>query len=336
MTQSKPQMKAIVLGAGSWGTALAQLLAANGHAVKLWMRDAEQAAAINKTRENSRYLPDAALHDEITATAECPDFENAELCLSVMPAQHTRAQLEIFAPHIPDGLPIVLCSKGIEISTLDFMNEVLAESIPGAARFVLSGPSFARDVVKGLPTAVTLAGDDLDAANALAPLIQGPTFRPYTTDDMIGAEVGGAVKNVLAIACGMLLGMGLGQSAHAAVIARGFAEMNRLGAALGARAETLSGLCGLGDLVLTCSSTQSRNMSCGMRLGKGESLDAILASRNSVTEGVATAPALVKLAEREGVDMPICIAVNSVLSGEVTPAGAMAALLARPLKSEAD
>lgn len=336
MTQSKPQMKAIVLGAGSWGTALAQLLAVNGHAVTLWMRDAEQAAAINKTRENSRYLPDAALHDGITATAECPDFENAELCLSVMPAQHTRAQLEIFAPHIPDGLPIVLCSKGIEISTLDFMNEVLAESIPGAARFVLSGPSFARDVVKGLPTAVTLAGDDLDAANSLAPLIQGPTFRPYTTDDMIGAEVGGAVKNVLAIACGMLLGMGLGQSAHAAVIARGFAEMNRLGAALGARAETLSGLCGLGDLVLTCSSTQSRNMSCGMRLGKGESLDAILASRNSVTEGVATAPALVKLAEREGVDMPICIAVNSVLSGEVTPAGAMAALLARPLKSEAD
>jgi len=335
MTQSKPQMKAIVLGAGSWGTALAQLLAANGHAVKLWMRDAEQAAAINKTRENSRYLPDAALHDGITATAECPDFENAELCLSVMPAQHTRAQLEIFAPHIPDGLPVVLCSKGIEISTLDFMNEVLAESIPRAARFVLSGPSFARDVVKGLPTAVTLAGDDLDAANALAPLIQGPTFRPYTTDDMIGAEVGGAVKNVLAIACGMLLGMGLGQSAHAAVIARGFAEMNRLGAALGARAETLSGLCGLGDLVLTCSSTQSRNMSCGMRLGKGESLDAILASRNSVTEGVATAPALVKLAEREGVDMPICIAVNSVLSGEVTPSGAMAALLARPLKSEA-
>lgn len=327
---------AIILGAGSWGTALAQLMASNGHKVTLWMRDPAQADAMNATGENTRYLPGAKLHAGITATAERPDFAKADICLSVIPAQHTRTQLETFSSAIPDGLPVVLCSKGIEISTLDFMNEVLMETVPQAARFVLSGPSFARDVVKGLPTAVTLAGDDLAAANILAPLIQGPTFRPYTTDDMIGAEVGGAVKNVLAIACGMLLGMGLGQSAHAALIARGFAEMNRLGAALGARAETLSGLCGLGDLVLTCSSTQSRNMSCGMRLGEGETLDAILASRNSVTEGVATAPALVKLAEREGVDLPICVAVNRVLSGDITPAGAMAELLSRPLKREAD
>ena len=326
---------AIVLGAGSWGTALAQLLASNGHAVTLWMRDAEQANAINADRENARYLEGARLHDGITATAGLPDFAKADLCLSVIPAQHTRAQLVQFASYIPKGLPIVLCSKGIEISTLDFMNEVLVETVPQATRFVLSGPSFARDVVKGLPTAVTLAGDDLAAANQLAPLIRGLTFRPYTTDDMIGAEVGGAVKNVLAIACGMLLGMGLGQSAHAALIARGFAEMNRLGAALGARAETLSGLCGLGDLVLTCSSTQSRNMSCGMKLGQGESLASIMASRNSVTEGVATAPALVKLAARHDVDMPISIAVNRVLSGEITPAEAMTELLARPLKSEA-
>jgi glycerol-3-phosphate dehydrogenase (NAD(P)+) len=336
MRSEKKQANAIVLGAGSWGTALAQLLAVNGHALTLWMRDPAQANALNSSRENKRYLPDAPLHDGISATAECPDFSKADLCLSVIPAQHTRAQLEIFAPYIPDGLPIVLCSKGIEISTLDFMNEVLAETVPAAAPFVLSGPSFARDVVKGLPTAVTLAGNDLEAANALAPLIQGSTFRPYTTDDMIGAEVGGAVKNVLAIACGMLLGMGLGQSAHAALIARGFAEMNRLGAALGARAETLSGLCGLGDLVLTCSSTQSRNMSCGMRLGEGESLDAILASRNSVTEGVATSPALIELAKKHDVDLPICLAVNRVLSGALTPAGAMAELLSRPLKREAD
>ncbi len=325
---------AIVLGAGSWGTALAQLLASHGHVVTLWMRDAAQAEAINAARENARYLPGASLHETITATADVPDFAACDVCLSVIPAQHTRAQLQRFAGHIPNGLPIVLCSKGIEISTLDFMNEVLAETVPHAVRFVLSGPSFAKDVVKGLPTAVTLAGDDLEAANRLAPLIRGLTFRPYTTDDMIGAEVGGAVKNVLAIACGMLLGMGLGQSAHAALIARGFAEMNRLGAALGARTETLSGLCGLGDLVLTCSSVQSRNMSCGMQLGKGESLAEILAARNSVTEGVATAPALVKLAQREGVDMPICVATNRVLSGEITPAQAMTDLLARPLKSE--
>lgn len=336
MSRDKTQTHAIVLGAGSWGTALAQLLAANGHRVTLWMRDRKQAEAINASRENARYLPDAALHDGITATADIPDFSNAQLCLSVIPAQHTRAQLEIFKSHIPARLPVILCSKGIEISSLDFMNEVLSETVPTAARFVLSGPSFARDVVKGLPTAVTLAGDNLAAANALAPLIQGPTFRPYTTDDMIGAEVGGAVKNVLAIACGMLLGMGLGQSAHAALIARGFAEMNRLGSALGARPETLSGLCGLGDLVLTCSSTQSRNMSCGMRLGKGETLEAILGSRNSVTEGVATAPALVNLAAKKGVELPICVAVNRVLAGDLTPAGAMAELLSRPLKGEAD
>jgi glycerol-3-phosphate dehydrogenase (NAD(P)+) len=331
-----PKHHAIVLGAGSWGTALAQLLAANGHAVTLWMRDADQAADINATRQNARYLPDANLHEGITATADIPNFAQADLCLSVIPAQHTRAQLLKFASHIPNGLPIALCSKGIEISTLEFMNEVLAETVPQAARFVLSGPSFARDVVKGLPTAVTLAGDDLEAAKALAPLVQGPAFRPYTTDDMIGAEIGGAVKNVLAIACGMLLGMGLGQSAHAALIARGFAEMNRLGAALGARTETLSGLCGLGDLVLTCSSTQSRNMSCGMRLGEGEALQDILSSRNSVTEGVATAPALVRLAAKHDVDMPICIAVDRVLSGNITPAEAMAELLTRPLKSETD
>jgi len=284
------------------------------------MRDAGQAASMNASRENARYLSGAPLHTGITAMADTPDFATAALCLSVVPAQHSRGQLERFAPHIPKDLPIVLCSKGIEIATLDFMNEVLAETIPQA---------------QGLPTAVTLAGDDLEAANRLAPLIRGLTFRPYTTDDMIGAEVGGAVKNVLAIACGMLLGMGLGQSAHAALIARGFAEMNRLGAALGARAETLSGLCGLGDLVLTCSSTQSRNMSCGMKLGEGMSLDDILASRNFVTEGVATAPALAKLAERESVDMPISKAVNRVLSGEITPAEAMTELLARPLKSEA-
>lgn len=327
---------AIVLGAGSWGTALAQLLASNGHKVTLWMRDAAQAQAINFDRQNQRYLPDAVLHDGITATAERPEFVYADFCLCVIPAQHTRQQLEKFASRIPEGFPIVLCSKGIEIQTLDFMNEVLAETVPHASRFVLSGPSFARDVVKGLPTAVTLAGDDLGAANKLAPLVQGPAFRPYTSDDMIGAEIGGAVKNVLAIACGMLLGMGLGQSAHAALIARGFAEMNRLGAALGAKVETLSGLCGLGDLVLTCGSTQSRNMSCGMKLGQGESLESILSSRNSVTEGVATAPALVRLAARHGVEMPICLTVNNVLSGKITPQDAMAELLARPLKSELD
>lgn len=326
--------KALVLGGGSWGTALANLLASIGHETHLWMRSADQAASINAAHENKKYLPDVQLHQDLKAVSGKPDFANVDICLSVVPAQHTRATLSAFASDIPDGLPIVLCSKGIEHGTLDFMNEVLRESVPQARPFVLSGPSFAKDVARGLPTAVTLAGPDLAAANALAPLLRGSTFRPYTTDDMIGAEVGGAVKNVLAIACGIVAGMALGQSAHAALIARGFAEMNRLGAALGARTETLSGLCGLGDLVLTCSSQQSRNMSCGFALGQGQTLADIMSSRNSVTEGVATAPALMQLADKHGVDMPICAAVNAVLMEQITPGEAVLQLLSRPLKDE--
>jgi glycerol-3-phosphate dehydrogenase (NAD(P)+) len=254
--------------------------------------------------------------------------------LSVAPAQHTREVLRTFAPHARPGLPVVLCSKGIEQGTLKLMTEVLAEEIPQARAAVLSGPGFASDVARGLPAAVTLACEDAQLAAILSRAIAIPQFRLYASQDLTGAEIGGAVKNVLAIAAGITEGRGLGRSAHAALVTRGFAEMARLGQAMGASLETLSGLAGLGDLMLTCSSPQSRNMSAGIALGRGESLESIMAGRRAVTEGVATAPAVVALARRAGVDMPICEAVCAVLDGRLTVDGAIDALLARPLTSE--
>jgi len=324
----------IVIGAGAWGTALANLCAHNGHNTVIWAFEDACAAEINTHHENTDFLPDIALHPNLKATSETPNFAAADMCLVVSPAQFMRATLSAFSKDIPKGLPLVLCSKGIENTTLSFMTDVLVEVVPQAVPFVLSGPSFARDVALGLPTAVTFAGPSLKAADDLAVLIAGASFRPYTSDDIIGAEIGGAVKNVLAIACGIVLGLGLGQSAHAAIIARGFAEMGRLGVALGAKAVTLSGMCGLGDLVLTCSSQQSRNMSCGYALGQGQVIGDILAARNSVTEGVSTAPALTALAAAKGIDMPICDAVTQIVTGQIDPKMAVQQLLSRPLKGE--
>jgi len=286
-----------VIGGGAWGTALAQTLAVAGRDVTLYLGDMDAV-------------------------------------LSVAPAQHTRSILKTFVPFMKDGMPVVLCSKGIEISTRSFMSDVLNEVAPKATPAVLSGPSFAIDVAKGLPTAVTLACEDEAVGQKLVKAIAAPTFRPYVAGDVLGAEIGGAVKNVLAIVCGIVLGKELGRSAHAAIIARGYAEMTRLGTALGCKTETLAGLCGLGDLVLTCSSEQSRNMSCGLALGRGQSLDDIMAARNSVTEGVATAPALKEMAAKLGVEMPICNAMADILSGELNVDSAIAQLLAREHKSE--
>lgn len=328
--------KIIVIGAGAWGTALANLCAQNGHDTMIWAYEAKCADAINVRHENTDFLPGVALHKGLRAVSDVPDFTNVDMCLVVAPAQFMRATLEPFAPHIPNGLPLVLCSKGIENKSLSFMSDVLAQTIPQARAFALSGPSFAKDVALGLPTAVTLAGPDLSSAHDIAELIASQNFRPYSADDLIGAEIGGAVKNVLAIACGIVLGLGLGQSAHAAIITRGFAEMLRLGQALGAKPETLSGMCGLGDLVLTCSSQQSRNMSCGYALGQGRAIKDILSARNSVTEGVSTAPALAQLAQNHGVDMPICGMVARIVSGQIEPKMAVQQLLSRPLKGEFD
>lgn len=324
-----------VIGAGAWGTALAQSLATAGRDVTLWGFEKECVDAINSEHCNTLYLPDAKLSPKVKATQDLQALATCDALLSVVPAQHTRRTLaELKGNKALDGKPVILCSKGIEISTREFMSDVLAETLPKVVPAVLSGPSFAIDVAKGLPTAVTLACKDEKIGEALVEAVAAPTFRPYLSTDVLGAEIGGAVKNVLAIACGMVLGMELGRSAHAAIIARGFAEMRRLGVALGCEPETLTGLCGLGDLVLTCSSEQSRNMSCGLALGRGESLDDIMAARNSVTEGVASAPALKEISKKLNVDMPISAVVADILSGDMDIQNALTALLSRDHKTE--
>jgi glycerol-3-phosphate dehydrogenase (NAD(P)+) len=325
-----------VIGAGAWGTALAQTLSSSGRDVTLWSFEADVADAINDHHVNTRYLDGVPLNPSLRATSNPADLAESDAILSVAPAQHTRGTLQAFVPHIASGTPVLLCSKGIEISSRAFMADVLRDVLPNAIPAVLSGPSFAADVARGLPTAVTLACEDAQIGADLVTACAAPTFRPYLTDDVIGAEIGGAVKNVLAIVCGIVLGKGLGRSAHAAIMTRGFAEMTRLGKALGARPETLTGLCGLGDLVLTCSSEMSRNMSCGLALGRGEKINDILKNRLSVTEGIATSPALKTLAMDKGVEMPISFALADILEGHLSVDDAIADLLARDHRPEVD
>lgn len=323
-------MRIGVIGAGAWGTALAQV-ASRGGAVTLWAREAEVADGINARRENAAFLPGVALSPAIRATADLAALADHDALLVVAPAQHVRRVLAA----APIGTtPLVLCAKGIEAGTRALVGEVAGEVCPDAPIAVLSGPTFAHEVAAGLPTAVTLACADADLRARLADRLAGPAFRPYGSDDVVGAEIGGAVKNVLAIACGVVEGAGLGQNARAALIARGFAEMTRFGLARGARAETLAGLSGLGDLVLTCSSTSSRNFSLGVGLGRGERAADLLADRRTVAEGAFTAPVLVEAAAAAGVDMPVTAAVHRLLQGEPAT-GVIEALLARPLRAEA-
>ncbi|GGB39422.1 glycerol-3-phosphate dehydrogenase [NAD(P)+] [Sphingomonas metalli] len=318
------------MGAGAWGTALAQVLAADGTPVRLWARDPALVATIAAERRNPVYLPTAALSEAIRPTADLDDLAEAEMVLVVTPAQAMRGVLR----QLPQaGMPLILCSKGIEAGTMKLLHAVAAEEHPGSPIAVLSGPTFAHEVAAGLPTAVTLAAADRDVAGPLARRIKRPSLRPYVSTDVAGAEIGGAVKNVLAIACGVVEGAGLGQNARAAVIARGFAEMTRFGLARGARAETLAGLSGLGDLVLTCSSTSSRNYSLGVGLGRGEPATALLADRRTVAEGAFTAPVLHDAAAAAGVDMPVAEAVCRLLGGANVGA-VIEALLSRPLREE--
>jgi len=323
-----------VIGGGAWGTALAQVAARAGLSVILQARESEVVDQIRTTGENSLFLPGIALDSAVTATTDMAGLAGADLILAVAPAQHLRAALTAFAPHARPGQPVLLCSKGVEQGSLKLMTQVLAETLPESAPAVLSGPSFAGEVARGLPTAVTLACPDPDLGRALAGAIATPTFRPYVSGDMIGAEAGGAIKNVLAIACGIVEGKGLGRSAHAALITRGFAEMTRMAVALGGQAATVAGLCGLGDLVLTCSSPQSRNMSVGLALGSGQTLDQALAGKLSVAEGVASAPAVTGLAARLGIETPICEAVAAILAGDTEVEAAILSLLSRPLRAE--
>jgi glycerol-3-phosphate dehydrogenase (NAD(P)+) len=331
------QMKtAGVIGGGAWGTALAQVVARAGLSVTLQARETEVVDSITRDRVNAAFLPGTELDPAIRATTDLADLADCDLVLAVPPAQHLRGTLEAFRPHYRVGTPMILCSKGIERGTLKLMTDVLAETLPEATPAVLSGPSFAGEVARGLPTAVTLAVADPGLGEALMARLSPPGFRLYLTDDLIGAEAGGALKNVLAIACGIVEGRQLGRSAHAALITRGFAEMTRLCVALGGRAETVAGLCGLGDLVLTCSSPQSRNMSLGLALGEGQTVEQALAGKRSVAEGYQSAPAVRDLGRKLGLDMPIAYGVAALLAGEATVDQVIEGLLSRPLRAETD
>ena len=321
-----------VIGAGSFGTALAQLAAGGGRPTLLWARKPELAAAIEAARENRAYLPGQQLDPAIRVTADLTDLADADAWLMVTPAQAMRSVLEA-APGLPK--PLILCSKGIEESSGKLLADVAAELSPGSPVGVLSGPSFAHEVAAGLPTAVTFASADDALRSAFQHRLATPAFRIYSTDDVVGAEVGGAVKNVLAIACGVVQGKALGQSARAALIARGYAEMSRFAAALGARRETLAGLSGLGDLVLTCSSASSRNFSLGVSIGQGRPVSELLADRRSIAEGAFTVPVLARLAAERGIDMPIVAAVDALIAGRADVDQVLEALLSRPPRSEA-
>jgi len=320
-----------VIGAGAWGTALAQVLASDGQMVRLWAREPEVVTAISDQRVNSLFLPDIALSPDIAVTGNMADMADCPVLLIVAPAQHLRAVLA----SLPEGdAPLVLCAKGIEADSGQLMCDVARQAAPGRKIAILSGPTFAHEVARGLPAAVTLACEDEALWEELSPRIARPAFRPYYSDDVIGAEIGGAVKNVLAIGCGVVAGAGLGLNARAALISRGFAEMTRFGLAKGARAETLAGLSGLGDLVLTCSSENSRNFSLGKGLGEGMAAADLLGNRRTVAEGAATAPVLAREAARMNVDMPIVAAVCQLLDGGAGVDDVVADLLARPLRSE--
>ncbi|KQM99098.1 glycerol-3-phosphate dehydrogenase [Sphingobium sp. Leaf26] len=323
-------MKAGVIGAGAWGTALAQLLASDGQPVALWALEPDVVDAINRTQENPLYLANIPLSPSIAATTSMADLSDCALLLVVSPAQHLRSVVA----QAPAGVPLLLCSKGIEAGTSLLMSEVAQQAQPTSPIAVLSGPTFAHEVAKGLPTAITLACENRELGQRLAARIARPAFRPYLSDDVIGAEIGGAVKNVLAIACGVAEGAGLGLNARAALISRGFAEMTRFGLARGARAETLGGLSGLGDLVLTCSSTNSRNFSLGKGLGEGGSAADLLSNRRTVAEGAFTAPVLRDAARAAGVEMPVVEAVCALLTQAAPLAQVIDALLARPLRPE--
>lgn len=323
-----------VLGGGAWGTALAQAFASDGTPVRLWAREEEVVAAINDRQRNPLFLPNAELAPSIVATGDIAAMDSLPILLVVAPAQHLGKVLAGLSDRPRD---LVLCSKGIEAGTGRLMADVAKSALPQAEIAVLSGPTFAHEVAAGLPTAVTLACAGGEAQwQRLCSVLSRPMLRPYYSDDVVGAEIGGAVKNVLAIACGVVDGLGLGQNARAALIARGYAEMTRFGLALGARADTLAGLCGLGDLVLTCSSTSSRNFTLGKALGEGMSAAEALSGKLSVAEGAHTAPVLADLASKRGIAMPIVAAVARLLAGQAPAQQVVAELLARPLRAEGE
>jgi glycerol-3-phosphate dehydrogenase (NAD(P)+) len=322
-----------ILGAGAWGTALALAATRAGRSVTLWSHRADQAAEIAKTGRNAAYLPAIELVKEIHPTAEIGDLKGSAALLLAVPAQAVRRVVHALGP-VAGKAPIIICAKGIERGSGLRLTEIVADMLPKSPVAVLSGPSFASEVANGLPTAVTIASSDAGLAQRLTQMLGSRSFRPYPSDDPIGVELGGAAKNVLAIACGIAIGRALGDNARAALITRGLAEMTRFAVALGGRASTLSGLAGMGDLVLTCSSQQSRNLSFGTAVGQGKPIAELLGEGQKLVEGVATAAALTVLAKRSGVEMPIASAVDAVLHQGLDVGEAVTALLSRPFRSE--
>ncbi|MBB6426361.1 NAD(P)H-dependent glycerol-3-phosphate dehydrogenase [Sphingopyxis sp. JAI128] len=320
-----------VVGGGAWGTALAQLLAADGAPVRLWAREADVVAAINSEHRNPVFLPGATLSPSLSATTDLLEMTDLDALLMVVPVPFLRAVLT----ELPRGsAPLIFCSKGMEAGSFAFPIDIARDLAPQRPHAVLSGPTFAHEVAAGLPTAITLAAADAAVASSLAQALARPHFRPYVSTDVIGAEIGGAVKNILAIACGIVDGAGLGLNARAALISRGFAEMTRFGLSRGAQAETLAGLAGLGDLVLTCTSSNSRNFALGQGLGRGEEATTLMADRRTVAEGAFSAPVVAAAARADGIDMPITDTVARLVADEVRVADAIHALLSRPLRSE--
>ncbi len=335
-TRALPSFQRIgVVGGGAWGTALALASLRAGRDTRLWAREPAVVAAMSLHRENSDYLPGVALPGDLGVSGDLESLADRDALLLVTPAQHARATCARLAPVLKPGAPVIVCAKGIELDSLALMSDAVAAVLPaGTPVAILSGPTFAAEVARGLPTAVTLACAESDLGAGLVAALGSRSFRPYRSDDVVGSQIGGAVKNVLAIACGVVEGRRLGDNARAALITRGLAEITRLALALGGRAETLMGLSGLGDLTLTCSSLQSRNMSLGAALGGGRALADILAERRSVAEGVTTAAAVVGLAGRLGVDMPICTAVDAILNRGAGLDATIEGLLSRPFRGE--
>jgi glycerol-3-phosphate dehydrogenase (NAD(P)+) len=323
-----------IVGGGAWGTALGQTLRQAGRDVVLWAREREVVEEINAEHRNTPFLPGVTLDAGLRATGELRDVAVQDVLLMVTPAQYVRPVAAELAGHLPAAKPVVICAKGLERTTAKLLGEVLSETLPEAAQAVLSGPSFAADVARGLPAALSLASLEEDLGRSLAAAIGYRHLRIYWANDPVGVQLGGAVKNVLAIAAGIVEGKGFGASAHAALVTRGFAEMRRFGAALGAKPDTLMGLSGLGDLLLTCGSPQSRNMSLGRALGQGQILDQVLGNRRSVAEGVYTAAAIVQAAARAGIEMPISEAVHAIVAGNIGIDTAIEALLSRPQRAE--
>jgi len=326
--------KISIIGGGAWGTALASVAARAGRDVTIWAREDAVVEAINKTHENTVFLPGVSLDPAIRASGDIAEAARAEAVILVTPAQYLRTTTETLAPLLQPKTALIVCAKGVEMASGALMNEVIEETLPGCPFAILSGPTFAAEVARDLPTAITLASADVKLGETMVAALKTPRFRIYRSEDVIGAEVGGAVKNVLAIACGIVDGRGLGDNARAAIITRGLAEMARLSAAKGGRAETLMGLSGIGDLTLTCNAMQSRNFSLGVALGEGRTLAEILGERNSVAEGVDTAAAITALAGDLQIDMPICLAVDAIVNHGAEIDATVSNLLARPVGTD--